>query len=141
VSDPSSTTSTTPAKKTLALDFDGVIHRYSKGWTTPGDCYDEPTAGFVEWLEKAEDAFDIVIVSSRLASVEGHKAVRQWLAKYGLERLRTSTERPPAHLTIDDRAVMFTGNWEDYPMEVLLDFKPWTERPIAVGENVEEEAT
>ena len=130
--------SSTPTKKTLALDFDGVIHRYSKGWTTPEDCYDEPTPGFAEWLPQAEEAFDIVIVSSRLASVKGHAAVRQWLAKYGWERLRTSTERPPAFLTIDDRAVMFTGKWEDYPMEILLDFKPWTERAITPGENIEE---
>lgn len=130
--------SSTPIKKTLALDFDGVVHRYSKGWTTPDDCYDEPTPGFIDWLTLAEASFNVVIVSSRLASVAGHAAVRQWLAKYGLERLRTSTERPPAFLTIDDRAIMFTGNWADYPMDILLEFKPWTERPIAAGETVEE---
>ena len=133
--------SSNATKKTLALDFDGVVHRYSKGWTTPGDCYDEPTAGFKEWLEKAEEAFDIVIVSSRLASVEGHKAVRQWLAKYGLERLRTSTDRPPAFLSIDDRALMFTGRWDDYPMDILLEFEPWTTKTREDVPAVEEEST
>jgi hypothetical protein len=111
--------------KTIALDFDGVIHRYSKGWTTPEDVYDPPTDGFKEWLEEAEKTFEIVVVSSRLSSVAGHRAVRDWLAKHGLERLRTSTDRPPAFLTIDDRALNFTGNWKDYPLDILESFQPW----------------
>lgn len=33
------------------------------------------------------------------------------------------TERPPATITIDDRAITFTGEWPD--METLINFKPW----------------
>jgi len=32
-------------------------------------------------------------------------------------------EKPPAFLTIDDRAMRFTGLWPS--MKSMLDFKPW----------------
>jgi hypothetical protein len=37
--------------KTVALDFDGVIHRYSKGWHN-GLCYDPPMHGTEEAISK-----------------------------------------------------------------------------------------
>lgn len=36
------------SKKTICVDFDGVIHKYSKGWQ--GDViYDEPVEGAKEY--------------------------------------------------------------------------------------------
>ena len=52
------------SKPILCLDFDGVIHRYSKGWSA-GELYDPPTDGFFDWLIEAQDKFDIVVYSSR----------------------------------------------------------------------------
>ena len=37
-------------KKTIVFDFDGVIHRYSKGWQD-GNIYDKPTKGIKETIE------------------------------------------------------------------------------------------
>ena len=37
--------------KTIVFDFDGVIHKYSKGWQD-GSIYDEPTPGVSAVIEK-----------------------------------------------------------------------------------------
>ncbi len=119
-----------PNKPILALDFDGVIHRYSKGWQE-GVIYDPPTDGFAEWLIEAREHFTIVIVSSRLQSREGYEAMYNWMVEHEIpyrEQLVFSQTRPPALITIDDRAITFTGDWKDYPMRWLKAFKPWNQK-------------
>jgi hypothetical protein len=125
-----------PNKPILALDFDGVIHRYSKGWAD-GTIYDPPTEGFAEWLPQALEHFTVIIVSSRI-NAGGAEAIIAWMDKHNIpdrNRLIYSRTRPPAFITIDDRAVTFTGDWGDYPMRWLTAFKPWHEkrRPTAAG--------
>jgi hypothetical protein len=44
-------------------------------------------------------------------------------ADYLVRRLRFPTEKPPAFLTIDDRAITFKGTWPE--MWQLESFKPW----------------
>jgi hypothetical protein len=40
-----------------------------------------------------------------------------------MDRLEWPTTKPPAHLTIDDRALQFTGAWPG--MDEIAAFKPW----------------
>ena len=37
-------------------------------------------------------------------------------------------EKPPAHISIDDRAITFDGAWPD--VEFLKNFKPWHKRGV-----------
>lgn len=111
------------SKPTLALDFDGVLHRYSRGWDD-GSIYDTPVEGAVEFVSKAQKSFKVVVVSSRCADHAGAMEVKAWLEKYEFpDGVEVCVRRPPAYVTLDDRAVTFTGTWPD--MEALLAFRPW----------------
>ncbi len=52
-------------KQTIAVDFDGVIHRYSRGWQD-GSIYDPPVDGAVEALERLHHRYKVVIFTTRV---------------------------------------------------------------------------
>lgn len=129
-------------KPILCLDFDGVLHSYASGWEGAAVISDPPVPGALEFLYEAIFHFEVHIYSSRSHQDGGIDAMQNWLAEHeaawiteqrqaGKPMPRTSlllnikwpTKKPPAHLTIDDRALTFTGEWPD--MDVLLAFKPW----------------
>lgn len=49
---------------TIALDFDGVIHKYSKGWND-GTCYDDPFDGVLEAIASLLKDYNVFILSTR----------------------------------------------------------------------------
>lgn len=140
---------TNNTKQILALDFDGVVHQYSKGWQD-GAIYDDVTPGFFDWALAAADHFRLVIYSSRSKTDEGKTAMREWLSaqseKWRAERdhppvtmltFEFAHEKPPAWLTIDDRAFCFSGDWSDpiLSVEALKAFKPWMQGPWSYRQN------
>jgi len=130
-------------KPILCVDFDGVIHSYERGWQD-GSIYGEVVPGFFEWVERVRDHFKVVIYSSRSKDDAGVVAMGAWLhekrnawIKDGGQRHPTepleiefSHEKPPAWMTIDDRAIQFRGDWSDAELspENLLAFKPWMQK-------------
>lgn len=134
-------------KPILCLDFDGVLHSYTSPWQGPDIIPDLPTPGMVEFLDKAIEHFDVRIYSSRSNHDGGISAMRTWLRhfvhlafaldkdKYGPSHAQTlrakeilskvifAGGKPAAFVTLDDRALCFTGVWPS--MESLLAFKPW----------------
>lgn len=121
-------TQPTRAKPILCIDFDGVIHRYSIGWQG-GEIYDPPTEGFRDWAVKAAEHFQLVVYSSRSKHPGSRQAMADWLKVWGLDDLglELAHEKPAAFLTIDDRAIRFTGKWAELPPDELLRFKPWND--------------
>lgn len=126
------------SKPILCIDFDGVIHSYEKGWQN-GVIYGTVTPGFFEWAEQAAALFRLVIYSSRSKSADGINGMQIWLweqrrawrmaggknvTKDPLQ-FEFADEKPPAFLTIDDRAVRFTGDWAAMDPSALRAFKPW----------------
>lgn len=112
----------------LCLDFDGVLHLYSSGWKGPETIPDPPVPGAIEFLVEAARHFEIHIFSSRSSWDSGISAMKSWLQYHGLpqeilELIVFPLQKPPAFLTIDDRALTFTGVWPS--MESLKAFKPW----------------
>jgi hypothetical protein len=136
-------------KPILCLDFDGVLHSYSSGWKGADSIPDPPTPGAMMFLHHAVHYFDVQIYSSRSGQPGGIQAMKDWL-NYEVARffdcafagapddmdkrdevlaaISFPTSKPAAFLTIDDRALCFTGNWADFYPQDLLGFQPWNKR-------------
>lgn len=125
-------------KPTLCLDFDGVIHSYVSGWKGPDVIPDPPVKGALQFIVRAMKYFRVAIFSSRSCAPGGLAAMQTWLGYWSVDEefgmgdefdhaawgaLEWPTEKPAAFLTIDDRAITFTGEWP--VVENLLLFKPW----------------
>jgi phosphoglycolate phosphatase-like HAD superfamily hydrolase len=88
----------------VLVDFDGVIHRYSRGWAD-GTVYDPPMDGAREALDAIEaDGYEVVIFSTRRA-----EQIRGALAYWGFPDRRVTNVKEAAVAQIDDRAIRFTG--------------------------------
>jgi hypothetical protein len=113
----------------IAFDFDGVIHRYSKGWQGEANIYDVPVKGIDDAMrDLILHGFDICIYSSRAKTDAGMKAITDWLADYSMDGLVSfvSHEKPPARCYIDDRAILFTGDAAKI-LTACEEFKSWVE--------------
>ena len=134
-------------KPILCLDFDGVIHSYTSGWKGAAEIPDPPVPGAMHFLHQAVEHFEVLIFSSRTHQVGGLEAMEKWLTHHfgewakqirGLEvvpydmtmdlmaQIQWPTIKPPALVTLDDRALTFTGVWPE--IQDLLAFQPWNKR-------------
>lgn len=110
---------------TIAVDFDGPIHAYDRGWRD-GSIYGGETPGAFEALHSLL-AFDAVFVfTSRdpaqvagwLRESGGFETVTDSAGELGSPFwtrrgvLLVTRTKYPAHCYIDDRAVPFTGDWQ-----------------------------
>jgi len=60
--------------RTIAIDFDGVIHKYSKGWQD-GEIYDSPVEGAIKAINQLLfDGYSVFIFSTRTP-----KVIKKWL--------------------------------------------------------------
>jgi hypothetical protein len=130
-------------KPILCLDFDGVLHSYTSGWKGADVVSDPPTPGMAAFLDKAVEHFDVHVFSSRTHQPGGVEAMKAfiWKALWQqfdtqhtrefhralavIDAIKYPTEKPAAMVSIDDRALCFTGNWADFEPKRLLEFKPW----------------
>lgn len=127
-------------KPILCLDFDGVIHSYSSGWKGADVIPDPPVAGAIAFMLEALHHFQVVIFSSRSHQAGGQTAMARWLREHagstwyespagpGIEDVKFVNEKPPAMVTIDDRAITFDGTWP--AIKDLQAFQPWNKRPF-----------
>lgn len=120
-------------KPILCLDFDGVVHSYVSGWKGARNIPDPPTPGALDFISDALAAeWKVVIHSSRASHFGGIWAMRSWLRRHAgnqwdcmgpsLCEVKFSRWKPPATVTIDDRALQFTGGW--FSLDALRSFKP-----------------
>lgn len=105
--------------KTIAIDFDGVIHKCSKGFYD-GTIYDDPVEGSLEAIKKLNKKYTIVVFTAKakkerplINNKTGKELVSDWLDKYGYSPYVSdiTAEKPRAFIYIDDRGYRFE-NWE-----------------------------
>ena len=109
----------------IGVDFDGVIHRNSKGFYD-GTVYDDPIEGSLESIKELSKKYDIVVFSAKarkdrmlINGKTGVQLIEEWLGKHGfMEYVKEVTsEKPRAVAYIDDKAIRFSS-WKQAMQEV-----------------------
>ena len=97
--------------KTIAIDFDGVVHAYSRGFEGLENVYDDVHPGARSAIASLNKAgYKLIIMSSRPAYV-----IRSWLKKHALDSYFNDVTniKRPASFYIDDHAIEFKKGSED----------------------------
>lgn len=124
-----------PRQKTIAIDFDGVIHGYSQGWSD-GSIYDPPVEGTKEALENLKsEGYRIYIFTTRTNKIFRKKndpdqlpLIKEYLEMHRLPYDKIWTYgKPMADVYLDDRAVPFSGNWSE-AVDQIKNFETWIEK-------------
>ena len=104
----------------LAIDFDGVIHKNSRGFYD-GTIYDVPIEGSREALELLSKKYNIVLCTCKakpdrglVNGKTGIEMVWAWLEKYDMSQFVTkvTAEKPRAVAYIDDKGIRF-NDWSE----------------------------
>jgi len=104
--------------KTIAIDFDGVIHSFEFGFHD-GTIYGTPLPGSLESIKKIAEKYKIIIYTAKakkdrplINGKTGTELVWEWLKKYEIDTLiaDVTAEKPRAVCYIDDKAIQFI-NW------------------------------
>lgn len=125
-------------KRTICLDFDGVLHSYVSGWKGI-EPTDPPTHGAQEFVQDLLNmGYIVVIQSTRADTREGEFAIMSWLQKhkFPVKELQQqenndqdwiSATKPKALLYVDDRGIRFTGKFDDVIGWIQMNpgFEPW----------------
>ena len=96
-------------RRRLAVDFDGVIHKYSLGFHD-GTLYDIPFPGAKQSLTKLRKKWWIYVYTVRATTKKGRQAVESYLKKNKIPYDEVVPHKPVAFAYIDDRAIHFQ-NW------------------------------
>ncbi len=107
------------ARRTVCLDFDGVIHSYTSGWCGADIIPDPPIHKSREAIARLRQQFRVVVYSARCYSEAGRQAIVDWLHLHEIEVDEVCQHKPPAIAYVDDRAIPFLGDWDQAISDVF----------------------
>lgn len=112
--------------KTIALDFDGVIH-CNQNFISSTIVNGEPVQGVANAIEQLTRQYKVVVFSCRANTPGGTEAIQDWLNVHGIEVDSVVDHKPHATAYIDDRAICFNGDWQA-TLDQVEGFEPWQHR-------------
>ena len=104
----------------VAIDFDGVIHNFNKGWHD-GTCYGDPLPGSLQAIKRLSERYNIIIFTAKakpnrpmVNGKNGTELVREWLTKHNVMQYiqDITSEKPRAKIYIDDNGYRFES-WDE----------------------------
>lgn len=111
--------------KRILFDFDGVIHSYTSGWKGAENIPDPPVEGIKELFDKLHaEGYEIVVFSTRAETTAGIGAIIKYLHDNEIDVDRITSQKLPAIVCVDDRAICFTGDTTDL-LDKIINFQPW----------------
>lgn len=116
-------------KKTICIDFDGVLHDYSDGYQgldVFGDMIPNADKGTQVLKEKG---WTIIIYTTRKKT----EALEKWLKDNGIayDYINENPEQPEdskggkliADIYLDDRGITFRGEWDEWIIHEIVEFQ------------------
>ena len=106
--------------KNIAVDFDGVIHNFDKGFHD-GTCYGDPLPGALDAIKTLATKYNVIIFTAKakpsrplVNGKTGTELVQEWLEEYDVMQYVTeiTAEKPRSQIYIDDKGYHFQ-NWPD----------------------------
>lgn len=114
----------------LALDFDGVIHKYSAGWQD-GSIYDDVMPGTQRALSTLSQRYRLRVLTAREDLAAVVEAIERWHLSEYFEGRAPANRKFGAELYVDDKGYRFT-DWEsalrEIPPLVRQDLPPYPDR-------------
>lgn len=107
-----------PQPRTIALDFDGVLHRYQ-------GCRDGYLDGPILGARRAVERLMSKAVTVVVFTTRDKEVVRTWLHTHSFPPLEVTNIKRPFWLMVDDRAMPFDGVWGDDMVHKITSFQPY----------------
>lgn len=131
-------------QKTIAIDFDGVLADYSKGWQGK-DVFGDMIKGADSATQVLkENGWKIIVFTTR----EATDALRKWLADNNIsyDYINENPDAPEdaqkgkviADIYLDDRGICFRGEWK-WVLEEIAYFSPWKNEQVNEKEVMQKE--
>lgn len=118
--------------KTIAIDFDGVIHAHTSPFTKADEIHDDPVEGALEFIREAfRREYGVTIYTARASREDNEgvvEAIVRWLLTHGLEEsyvedIAITGTKPAAIVYIDDRGWRFEGTFPSF--EEIAALRQW----------------
>tara|TARA_R110001632_G_C11054377_1_gene385045 strand:- start:97 stop:486 length:390 start_codon:yes stop_codon:yes gene_type:complete len=110
-------------KKIICLDLDGVIYP-NLIWLGSDTLRGKPVDGAKEAIDELKEDYTIIINSARFNDIKTIPRVKEWLDDNYIYYDKISEKKPHADIYIDDKAIGFSGNWDNTLSDVYR-FKQW----------------